>query len=287
MDYLKSFKEMLSLRNLSDNTVKSYCTYITPLLEYCSSFLHKDPEQLDYDDLRNYISFIQSDRKLADRTINASISQIRFFFIYVLHRPWDQSQLPKRRFDSYLPFVPSQDEVKEFISTIEDLKVKAMVSLLYGSGLRVGEVCRLRYEDIERRNLRIHICHSKNRSDRYAILARESLDILTEYWFKCGRPRGYLFPQQRGTDRPIDTWFISRKIHEHEDKLGWERRISSHTFRHAFGTHLYENGADLLLIKELMGHRSLASTVIYIHLAAVSTRNAMSPLDRLGGKYSA
>ena len=270
---------MLSLRNLSDNTIKSYCTYITPLLEYCSSYLHKDPEQLDYDDLRNYISFIQSDRKLSDRTINASISQIRFFFIYVLHRPWDQSQLPRRRFDSYLPFVPSQDEVKEFISTIEDLKVKAMVSLLYGSGLRVGEVCRLRYEDIERRNLRIHICHSKNRSDRYAILARESLDILTEYWFKCGRPRGY--------DRPIDTWFISRKIHEHEEKLGWERRISSHTFRHAFGTHLYENGADLLLIKELMGHRSLASTVIYIHLAAVSTRNAMSPLDRLGGKYSA
>jgi site-specific recombinase XerD len=105
--------------------------------------------------------------------------------------------------------------------------------------------------------------------------------------FKCGRPRGYLFPQQRGADRPIDTWFISRKIHEHEEKLGWERRISSHTFRHAFGTHLYENGADLLLIKELMGHRSLASTVIYIHLAAVSTRNAMSPLDRLGGKYSA
>ena len=172
---------MLSLRNLSDNTIKSYCTYITPLLEYCSSYLHKDPEQLDYDDLRNYISFIQSDRKLSDRTINASISQIRFFFIYVLHRPWDQSQLPRRRFDSYLPFVPSQDEVKEFISTIEDLKVKAMVSLLYGSGLRVGEVCRLRYEDIERRNLRIHICHSKNRSDRYAILARESLDILTEY----------------------------------------------------------------------------------------------------------
>ena len=142
------------------------------------------------------------------------------------------------------------------------VKVKAMVSLLYGSGLRVGEVCNLRYEDIERRNMLVHISHSKSRSDRYAILSKSSLDILTQYWFDYGKPRGFLFPKQSGEDRPIDTFYLSRHIHQHEENLGWPRRITCHTFRYAFGTHLYENGVDILEIKELMGHKSLTSTVI-------------------------
>lgn len=283
MDYLELFKEMLFLRGLTDHTVKSYSTYIRAFLEYNDSHLHKQLSDVTYDDLRSFIKFLQADRNLADRTVNAAISQLRFFFIYALHRPWDSTQLPMRKFDSYLPYVPSQDEVQQFISTITDLKVKAMVSLLYGSGLRIGEVCHLHYEDVSRPNMRIHIRRSKNRSDRYAILAKESLDILTDYWFQYGRPKGYLFPKQRDNTKPIDTFYLSRHIHAHEDELGWENRITCHTFRHAFGTHLYENGADLLLIKELLGHKSLSSTVIYVHLASVSTKNAISPLDHLGG----
>ena len=285
MDYLNQFREMISLRNLSDHTVISYCTYISAFLDFCSTFLNKDPADTDYNDLRAFAVFIQTDRKLSDRTINAVISQVRFFFIYVLHRPWDPSQLPARKFDIYLPYVPSQEEVALFLSTIEDLKLKAIVSLLYGSGLRIGEVCHLRYEDVERKNMRIHIRHSKNRSDRYAILARHSLDILTEYWYKCGRPKGYLFPQQRCKDKPLSTFTVNYWIHEHEELLGWERRFTPHTFRHAFGTHLYENGTDLLVIKELMGHKSLNSTILYVHLSAATTGGALSPLDRIGGRH--
>jgi site-specific recombinase XerD len=94
---------------------------------------------------------------------------------------------------------------------------------------------------------------------------------------------GYLFPKQHGQDKPIDTFYLSRHIHAHEDELGWKRRITCHTFRHAFGTHLYENTSDLLLVKELLGHKSLASTVIYIHLATTNSKNALSPLDRMRG----
>lgn len=134
---------MIRLRGLTDNTVKSYCTYIRAYLEFMESELHKEPYEADYDDLRHFIQWLQSARGLADRTINTSISQLRFFHMYVLHRSWDPTQLPLRKFDTYLPYVPSQSEVWEFISSIPDLKVKAMVSLLYGSGLRIGEVCRL------------------------------------------------------------------------------------------------------------------------------------------------
>ena len=281
--YLDSFREMISLRGLTDHTLKSYCTYINAYLNYLSNILHKSPEDVSWNELRDYIRWIQKSRNLSDRTINCVISQLRFFTMYVLHKPWDDTQLPLRKFDDYLPFVPSKEETWQFISTMPDLKPQTMVALMYSSGLRIGEVCSLRYEDIQRKNMRIHISHGKNRHDRYAVLSKYALDLLTRYWWENGKPMGYLFPKQRGDDRPIDTFFLARHIHAHEERLGWERRLTCHSFRHAFGTHLYENGTDLLTIKTLMGHKSLASTMIYIHLASNGTACAVSPLDSMAG----
>ena len=283
--YLDYFREMISLRGLTDHTLSNYCTYIKAYLHYLMDILHKSPEDVSWSELRDYIRWLQKSRALSDRTINCAISQLRFFTLYVLHKSWDDTQLPMRRFDEYLPFVPSKEETRQFISTIPDLKQRTMVTLMYSSGLRIGEVCRLRYEDVERKNMRLHIAHSKSRNDRYAILSKAALDLLTRYWFEYGRPRGFLFPKQRGDDRPIDTFFLSRHIHAHEKRLGWEQRLTCHSFRHAFGTHLYENGTDLLTIKALMGHKSLNSTTIYVHLSAGALRKAISPFDSLAGEY--
>ncbi len=285
MDYLKSYREMISLRGLTDHTVISYSTYIRAYLEYLDQFLCKSPEEVSWQEMRDFILWLQQQRGLSDRTINHCISQLRFLTIYVLHKPWDCTQLPMRRFDTYLPYVPSRKDAFTFISTLTDLKQKAMVALMYSAGLRVGEVCHLRYCDIERKNMRIHIEHSKNRSDRYAILSSNMLDILTQYWFAYGKPTGWLFPKQTDVSRPIDTFYIARHMRAHETELGWEHKLTCHSFRHAFGTHLYEDGADLLTIKALMGHKSLSSTLIYIHLSACSARKAISPFDRMGGDF--
>lgn len=282
-DYLLQFREMISLRGLTDHTVTSYSTYIRAYLDYLSSFLNKMPEDVSWPELRDFICWLQKEKNLSDRTVNHCISQLRFFTIYVLHKPWDSTQLPMRRFDSYLPYVPSQEDTFTFINTLPDLKQKAMVALLYSSGLRIGELCRLRYEDINRKKMRVHITHSKNRSDRYAQLSSYALDILTDYWFGYGRPKGWLFPKQFDPERPIDTFFLSRHIHEHEDRLGWPRRITCHSFRHALGTHLYENGADLLTIQAYLGHKSLTSTTIYVHLASSALSKVGNPLDQMGG----
>lgn len=176
-NYLNSFREMISLRGLTDHTLKNYCTYIRAYLDYLSTFLHKQ---------------------------------------------WDDTQLPMRRFDEYLPFVPSKQDVSILIDSMPDLKQKAMIALMYSSGLRIGEVCHLRYEDIQRKNMRIHIRHGKNRSDRYAVLSKRALDILTAYWFAFGKPLGWLFPKQHDSSKPIDTFYLSRHIHEVERSLGWE-----------------------------------------------------------------
>ena len=283
--YLDSFREMISLRGLTGHTTISYCTYIRAYLDYLTNILHKAPEDVSWEELRDYIRWLKHSRGLSDRTVNCAISQLRFFTIYVLHKTWDDTQLPLRKFDQYIPYVPSQEKTWQFISSMPDLKQRTMVTLMYSSGLRIGEVCRLRYEDVERKNMRLHIASCKNRSDRYAILSKAALDLLTQYWFEYGRPMGYLFPKQSGEDRPIDTFFLSRHIHAHEDRLGWERRITCHSFRHAFGTHLYENGTDLLAIKELMGHKSLHSTTVYVHLSGSAIRSTTSPFDRMVGEH--
>lgn len=285
-EYMNIYREMISLRRLTSHTVKSYSTYIRAYLDYLSSFLFKQPEQVSWSELRDFVRWLQRERNLSDRTVNACISQLRFFTLYVLHLPWDNTQLPLRKFDEYLPYVPSQEDTFRFISTIPDLKQKTMVAVMYSAGLRIGELCHLRYEDIDRKNMRIHVRHSKSRSSRYAILSQMALGLLTQYWFQYGRPRGWLFPKQSGpsSDRPIDTFFLSRHIHEHERRLGWEEKLTCHSFRHAFGTHLYENGTDLLTIKALLGHKSISSTAVYVHLASNGTGAAVSPLDRLAGE---
>lgn len=282
-DYLKQFREMISLRGLTDHTIVSYSTYIRVYLDYLSYILHKMPEDVSWAELRGFVRWLQKEKNLSDRTINHCISQLRFFTLYVLHKPWDASQLPMRRFDSYLPYVPSQKETWAFIHSFSNLKHKAILSLMYSAGLRVGEVCALRYEDISRSSMRIHIRHSKARSDRYAILSRNALDILTQYWFHAGRPTGFLFPSRNDPARPMASYTVNQFIFAKEKQLGLKHQLTCHSFRHAFGTHLYENGADLLTIKALLGHKSLNSTAIYVHLASNGISNAVSPFDRMGG----
>lgn len=281
--YLDSYKQMISLRGLTDHTIKSYSTYLNAYLSYLNDVLLKRPEEVSWEELRSFVLWMQQQRDLSDRTINHCISQLRFFTLYVLHKPWDPYQLPMRKFNSYLPFVPTKEDVFTFISTMPDLKHKAMIALLYSAGLRIGEVCHLKYKDMDRKSMRIHITHGKNRSDRYAILSKQALDILTTYWFAFGKPKDWLFPKQcKNSDQPIDTFFLSRHIYAHETRLGWEHRLTCHSFRHAFGTHLYENGTDLLTIKALLGHKSLNSTTIYVQLASNGVGRATSPFDCMG-----
>lgn len=286
-NYFNSYKEMLSLRGLTDHTMKSYCTYVRAYLDYLSNVLHKEPNDVSWQELRDFIKWLQYTRNISDRTVNTAISQLRFFTMYVLHEPWDDTQLPLRKFNSYLPYVPPVPEVHSFIDSLPTLKQKAMVTLMYSSGLRVGEVCRLKYSDIQRSTMRIHVAETKNRSDRYAILSQKALYLLTDYWFEYDRPIDWLFPAKQDPSKHCKTGVLQRQVLEHRNKLALNPRLNCHSFRHAFATHLYEAGTDLLTIKELLGHKSLHSTLIYIHLASYVSQKIISPYDQMGGDFHA
>ena len=234
-DYLKQFREMLSLRGLTGHTITSYTTYISAYLQYLSDIIHTPPEDVSWQELRDFISWLQKSRGLSDRTVNACISQLRFFTLYVLHKPWDPYQLPSRRFDSYVPFVPAKQEMQTFLASISDLKFKALLGLMFSAGLRIGEVRHLKCSDIEHSRGRIHIRSSKNRSDRYAQLSDTAWKLILQYWYSLPadeRPRDWLFPQKRDPSKPIDHQRVPDFIRSHEKELGWPHRFTCHTFRH-------------------------------------------------------
>ena len=285
-DYLKRYREMTSLRGLTDHTLTAYSTYISVYLRYLSDVLDKSPEDVSWAELRDFIHWLQKKRHLSDRTINHCISQLRFFTLYVLRKPWDPYQLPFRKFNTYLPFIPTRQEMQAFLSTIADPKFKALLCLMFSSGLRIGEVRHLRCSDIEHSRGRILIRSSKNRSSRYAQLSENAWQLILRYWYSLPvqkRPRDFLFPQKRNPSKPIDHQRVPDYIRFHEDELGWKHRFTCHTFRHAFATYHYEDGTDLLILKELMGHKSLSSTLIYVHLSTKTLSAAPSPFEKMGG----
>ena len=137
--YINEFKQMVEIRGLADSTLSSYTRYLKEYLSYVDKHLKKDANQVTWPEIRDYILYLKNSRKLNPRTINPHISQLRFFYLYVLHKPWDHYQVPWLKFDTYLPFVLSQEETLYFINTLENLKHKAIISLLYSSGLRVSD----------------------------------------------------------------------------------------------------------------------------------------------------
>lgn len=226
-----------------------------------------------------YILYLKKVKKLSNHSINAHTSQIRFFRLYVLKQTWDKYEVPFMKYTTSLPEILSPEETLLFIDSMKNLKHKACVALMYSAGLRVSELCHLRYQDICRKDMRIFVSASKNRSERYAILSKKALDILTQYWLQHGRPKDWLFPGKK-KDSHIVPSTVANSIKDHLQYLGWSRNVSCHTFRHSFATHLYEQGSDLLTIQRLLGHKSIQSTTLYVHLARIGSGQITSPFDK-------
>jgi site-specific recombinase XerD len=275
--YLEKFRKMIRLRNLTKKTLYAYASYLKSYLDYLDSHMGKLPEDVTWDDLRDYIIYLGDIRKISPRTVNGHIAQLRFFYLYVLNRQWDSYQIPYQKFNAYVPVILSQHETMEFIDKIEDRKHKAIVSLMYSSGLRIGETCRLRYEDISREKMTITVNESKNRTGSIAILSKYALKILTEYWYASGKPMGWLFPGRKDSHITANT--VSMYNKKHLKYLGWSKNVSNHCFRRAFGTHLFQNNVDIYTIKRLMRHKNINSTAAYIYLSTDGTYEPISPFD--------
>ncbi|MCR4867112.1 MAG: tyrosine-type recombinase/integrase, partial [Lachnospiraceae bacterium] len=197
---------------------------------------------------------------------------------------WDDEEVPAMKRERNLPTVLTPQEINAIIDATDNLKHKAIIATMYSSGLRVSEVIHLHYDDISRTNMTIHVRETKGRIDRYTILSKKNLDLLTEYWFKCGKPRGILFPSSL-TGSYLDIGSINQFFKASAKKAGITRRVSSHACRHSFASHLFESGVDIKYIQSLLGHVDPRSTDVYLHVSNKTLLGIRSPFDDpKGGK---
>ncbi|MGF7146386.1 site-specific recombinase XerD [Anaerotaenia torta] len=213
-------------------------------------------------------------------TLNLYNSAIRFFYRNVLHILWNDITVPRMILDHKLPTVLSISEINQLLDSTDDIKYRTMFATMYSSGLRVSEVIHLHYNDISRTNMQIHVRETKSRQDRYTILSEKNLQLLTEYWFKNGRPTHILFPN-KFTGQYLTVNTLEQVMRRSVSDAGLTGKISPHCLRHSFATHLMEQGVEQRNIQALLGHRDPKSTEVYLHVSNKSLMGIHSPFDQL------
>lgn len=275
--YFIQLEEAGKIRNLKERSINCYKDYVSYFLNY----MGKAPEELTCQDVRTFL-LAKKEEGLKASTLNLYNSAIRFFYRNVLHILWDDITVPRMILEHKLPTVLSLDEVDRLLDATSDLKYRAMFATMYSSGMRVSEVIHLHYDDISRTNMQIHIRDAKNRMDRYTILSKRNLDILTQYWFEKGRPRGILFPN-RFTGDYLTVSSVEQTMRRSVAAAGLPVKATPHSLRHSFATHLMEAGVEQRNIQSLLGHRDPKSTEIYLHVSNKTIMGIRSPFDREGG----
>ena len=273
-EILNKLDEETALHNLTPRTCLEYRATVNRFLKV----IQKAPSLLT-DDARAYL-LAKQQSGIKAQTYNHYHGGIHFFYRYVLRVPWDPDKVPRMKRDIFLPTVLTRAEVFELLNAETDLKYKSMYTLMYSSGLRLSEVIHLHYEDISRKTMLIHVRKSKSRQDRYVILSKAALATLTEYWQKCGKPTGILFPS-RWTGDYLSPSSVEQKLRDCVKKTSITKRVTPHSLRHTFATHLMEDGVEIRFIQALLGHRDPRSTEIYLHISNKSLIGVKSPLDTM------
>ncbi len=266
--------EDMNLRHFAANTQEAYIRAVEKL----TKFLDRSPATATPEDLRRFQLHLT--RSLAmPATINLTTAALRFFFTVTLDRPEAGRRLTFVHEPRKLPVVLSQEEVLRLLEAVTSVRYKAALSVAYGAGLRVSEVISLKVADIDSKRMLLRVEHGKGGKIRDALLSPQLLELLRDWW-RIARPQVWLFPGQ-DPSKPMTKRQLGVVCHEAARKAGITKRVSLHTLRHSFATHLLESGVDIRIILVLLVHARLETTALYAHVAANTIRNVMSPLDRL------
>ena len=273
-DIFESIRNAAEKRNLRESTIQLYCSNVAYFLRCTGKFA----SELTLEDVNAFLTQKRLEGR-SPETINHYRASIRFFYKKVLKMNWNDEDIPAMKRERTLPTVLSRSEINSIIEATPNLKHKAMIATMYSSGLRVSEVIHLHYDDVSRTNMTIHVRQAKGRIDRYTILSQKNLDLLTEYWFECGRPRDILFPSS-WTGGYLDKASVNQFFKASAKRAGIERRVSSHACRHSFASHLFEDGTDIHYIQSLLGHVDPRSTEVYLHISNKTLLGIKSPYDK-------
>ncbi|MCP3724723.1 site-specific integrase [Paraburkholderia sp. CNPSo 3272] len=260
---------------------KTQAGYVRVVRQF-TAFLGRAPDTATIEDLRRYQLHLVG-HGFSPTSLNAAIAGLKFFFGITLERPELMARMQPVRVPRRLPVVLSPEEVARLIAAAGNLKHQTALSVAYGAGLRVSEGVALKVSDIDSQRMTLRIEQGKGRRDRYAMLSPVLLERLRIWWrvaHSQGRmlEGGWLFP---GLDPILSTRQLTRAIHAAAEAANIDKRVSMHTLRHSFATHLLEQKEDIRVIQVLLGHRQLETTTLYTQVATDLLRKVISPLDRL------
>ena len=271
---LRKMEEELKLGGYSPTTVSSYHGAASRFLRHTG----KPSNKLTHDDVRRYILYLTDKRKAASSTINQTHFAIRFLYKNVLNKGW-RTKLSLHKRPERIPIVLSREEIAKLLDATEAPKYKTIWMVLYGAGLRVSEAVRLRVGDIDSDAMRLLVRNGKGGKDRYAPISKGLLEQLRIYW-KIYRPHKWLF-YGRDPKQPLLSRTVQKAFQEAKTRARILKEATPHSLRHAYATHMMENGANLLYIKDLLGHRSIKSTLVYLKITRDGLDRPENPLDQL------
>lgn len=265
----------MTLRGFTLETQRNYTRYIRS----CVAFAHVPPQDLTVEQAREYLLHLQR-MGVSVSTINACSVAVRFFLRVTLGKPFGVERIPVIGEAKRVPVVLTPDEVARLIAAAPGHKYRAALSVAYGAGLRAAEVVRLQIGDIDAAQMTIRIQQGKGAKDRFAKLSPQLLATLRDWWRACRSPV-WLFPSRAGTLRHITTRQFSRGCVAAAHGAGIPKRVTLHTLRHSFATHLLESGVDIRVIQVMLGHAKLETTAIYTRVSPKVIEAVESPFDRL------
>jgi|SRR5438552_896427 len=269
-------KDMI-VRGMSPRTRELYLWQVTGL----AKFYRRSPAEITQQEVQSYLLHLLEERKLSYSTCNQAAHAIRFLHRVTLGRDQAQFSIPAPRMPQRLPEILSREEIERLFESAANPKHRVLLMIAYGAGLRVSEVVGLKVSDIDSNRMTIRIEEGKGRKDRYTLLPKRLLVELRRYW-SIARPKLLLFPNACDANRPMDKTSAQRAFYKAKVRAKITKRCGIHGLRHAFATHLLEAGTDLHTIQLLLGHRHIATTMRYFHLARRTLAANVSPLDSLG-----
>lgn len=278
----EKMKQEMTLRGYSLGTQDLYLRSVVKLHDY----FNRNPAHLTEEEIKAFLLFTLSNKPIATSTYNIMIHGLKFFYERVLNKKMLAIELPRHKEPQKLPDILSASEVEQIIKATTNLKYRTLLILIYGAGLRVSEAASLCIRDIDSERSSIHIRQGKGGKDRYVILSPVMLKTLRLYWKQCrskasdqGRSTDFIFIGRSG--EAISTESIAAMYRRSKTLAGIKKQGGVHALRHAFATHALEAGADLYVIKQLLGHASVTSTVRYLRMTDKTLKMVQSPIEQL------
>ena len=277
----KRMLEDMQLRNFTLETQRNYQHHITGL----ARFYMTSPDQIGLEEIREYQVHLVNERGQSPQAVNQFVSAAKFFYNVTLETPWPDGALVRARVPKKLPVVLSAEEVALFFDYVPSLRYRAAFMTAYGAGLRVSEVVALKVADIDSQRTVLRVEQGKRNKDRYAMLPQRLLEVL-RIWWRAARPPVWMFPGWRA-GRHMNAGALQLACREAAQRAGLTKRVTVHTLRHSFATHLLEQGSDIRVIQALLGHSNIQTTAHYTGVSARLISQTRSPLDQFDPGFRA